>query len=66
MEKALFGALEETTSVELSDALLERVDALVEHLCHTDLGLHVELTRDLVIRLALIRGIEELERGVAS
>lgn len=49
-------------TLELSDELIARVDALAYRLKHSDLGRHLRLTRELVLRLALMHGIEELER----
>jgi predicted transcriptional regulator len=60
------GAWAEPKSVELSDELVARVDVLTERLRYTELGLHVQLNRELVIRLALLHGLDELEKSTAS
>ena len=54
---------DERPSVELSGELVARVDALVERMQHQDLGLHLRFTRELVVRMALLHGLEELERA---
>ena len=45
----------------LSGELLVRVDALVRRLQNSDLSTHLHVTRELVLRLALLHGIEQLE-----
>lgn len=50
------------TTLGLSDDLLQRVDALVHRLQHSDLSEHLQVTRELVLRLALLHGIEQLEQ----
>jgi len=60
------GFVTEPKSVELSDELLGRIDALTERLRFTEIGLHVQLDRELVIRLALLHGLDELEKSTAS
>ena len=54
------------TAVELSNELVARVDALTERLRLTGLGQQLRLNRDLVLRIALLHGIEELERSSVS
>jgi hypothetical protein len=48
----------------LSGELLARVDVLVERLQDSDLSRHLHVTRELVLRLALLHGIEQLEEEV--
>lgn len=49
-------------SLEISEELVHRIDALAYRLERSALGRHLHLDRELVIRLALLHGIEELER----
>ncbi|MBS2030754.1 MAG: hypothetical protein JST54_22810 [Deltaproteobacteria bacterium] len=56
---------QERATVELSGELMRRVDALVERMQHQDLGLHLRFTRELVVRMALLHGLEELEKASA-
>ena len=65
MESEL-GTWNEPKAVEHSDELVRRVDALTERLRYTEIGLHVQLNRELVIRLALLHGLDELEKSTAS
>jgi len=53
----------ETTSIRLETGILERADALVEWLAgDARVAAHGAVKRTTVLRLALLRGLEALER----
>lgn len=58
---------EKLTSIRLPDELIARADALVEKLAgNPELALHGKVTRAVILRLAMLRGIEGLEKKGAS
>ena len=48
-------------SVRLNESDLERADALIPDIAETDIGAMGEVTRAIVLRLALRRGLDVLE-----
>lgn len=57
----------ENTSLRLPSALLERADALLPVLAGADeVAAHGEVKRATVLRLAIMRGLAELERTYAT
>jgi hypothetical protein len=50
--------------VPLTERDLQEADRLVPALAQSDLGRNTEVTRELVLRLALRRGLEELDQVV--
>ena len=48
--------------IDLSDELVARCDALASRLRLSPLGKQLHPTRELVIRLALLHGLDELEQ----
>ncbi len=51
-----------TVAFRLPREFLKRADALIAPLGKTDLGIHGQVTRAKVLRLAVARGLETLER----